>query len=70
MTDVSITQLGAAVSSAGPSSIETQPRTCGTQPCAAPVIVTLWVPKMAAAAIPMMTLHWGWSRDNVAAKNT
>lgn len=32
--DVSITQLGAAVNSAGPSSTVTQPRTFGIQPCA------------------------------------
>lgn len=33
--DVSITQLGTTVSSADPSSTVTQPRTCGTQLCAA-----------------------------------
>jgi hypothetical protein len=33
------------------------------------VIVTLWVPKMVVAVIPMMTLHWGWSQASVAAKN-
>jgi hypothetical protein len=33
--DVSTTQLGTTVSSAGPSSTVTQPRTCGIQLCAA-----------------------------------
>lgn len=55
--DVSTTQLGVTVSSAGPSSTETRPRTRGTQLCVALVIVTLWVPKMEVAVIPTMTLH-------------
>lgn len=67
--DVSTTQLGATVSSADPSSTVTQPRTCGTLLCAAPVIVTPWVLKMVVAVIPMMILLWGWSRASVAAKN-
>lgn len=67
--DVSITQLGATVSSVGPSSTVTQPKTCGIQLCAAPVIVTPWVLKTAVAVIPMMTLHWDWSQASVAAKN-
>lgn len=68
--DVSTTQLDATVSSADPSSTVTQPKTCETQACAAPVIVIPWVPKMVVAVIPMMILPWGWSRASVAAKNT
>lgn len=67
--DVSTIQLGATVSSADPSSTVIQARTCGTQLCVAPVIVTPWVPKMVVAAIPMMILLWGWFRASVAAKN-
>lgn len=67
--DVSTTQLGATVRSADPSSTATQPRTCETQPCAAPVIVTPWVPKMVVDVTPMMILHWGWCQASVAAKN-
>lgn len=66
---VSTTQLGAIVSSAGPSSTVIQPRTCGIQPCAVLVTVTLWVLKMVAVVIPMMTLCWDWSPASVAAKN-
>lgn len=67
--DVITTQLGTTANSAGPSSIGTQPRICGTQLCAVPVIVTLWVPKRVVAVTPMMTLPWGWFLASVAAKN-
>lgn len=70
MIHVSTIQLGATVSSAGPSSTVTQTRIYVTLPSAEPVIVILWVPKMVVAAIPMMILDWGWLQANVAARRT